>query len=117
MNCASATEALESYSETQRSALLSLLVDEDASVYQTVRAKILSFGPEAVRWLRPHTLSSEPVLRRRAHEIILHFGRQAADTGTRLEGPWKPFGDAGLLPDPSGLFLIARAITPGAIGG
>ena len=26
--------------------------------------------------------------------------------------PWKPFADAGLLPDPSGLFLIARAITP-----
>jgi regulator of sirC expression with transglutaminase-like and TPR domain len=80
MNCASATEALESYSETQRSALLSLLVDDDASVYQTVRAKILSFGPQAVQWLRPHMLSSEPVLRRRAHEIILHFGRQAADT-------------------------------------
>jgi hypothetical protein len=29
-----------------------------------------------------------------------------------LEGPWKPFAEAGLLPDPSGLFLIARAITP-----
>jgi 8-oxo-dGTP pyrophosphatase MutT (NUDIX family) len=29
-----------------------------------------------------------------------------------LSGPWKPFTDAGLLPDPSGLFLIARAITP-----
>ncbi len=27
-------------------------------------------------------------------------------------GEWKPFADAGLLPDPSGLFLIARAITP-----
>ena len=25
---------------------------------------------------------------------------------------WKPFSDAGLLPDPSSLFLIARAITP-----
>lgn len=30
----------------------------------------------------------------------------------RLTGEWKPFADAGLLPDPSGLFLIARAITP-----
>ena len=29
-----------------------------------------------------------------------------------LEGSWKPFSEAGLLPDPSGLFLIARAITP-----
>ncbi len=30
----------------------------------------------------------------------------------KLDGPWKPFADAGLLPDPSSLFLIARAITP-----
>ncbi|QDL97814.1 NUDIX hydrolase [Rhodopseudomonas palustris] len=29
-----------------------------------------------------------------------------------LAGPWQPFAEAGLLPDPSGLFLIARAITP-----
>src|SRR6266699_6936488 len=32
--------------------------------------------------------------------------------GPKLDGPWKPFTDASLLPDPSGLFLIARAITP-----
>lgn len=31
---------------------------------------------------------------------------------TSFDGPWKAFSDAGLLPDPSGLFLIARAITP-----
>jgi 8-oxo-dGTP pyrophosphatase MutT (NUDIX family) len=31
---------------------------------------------------------------------------------TKLTGEWKPFADAGLLPDPSGLHLIARAITP-----
>jgi 8-oxo-dGTP pyrophosphatase MutT (NUDIX family) len=30
----------------------------------------------------------------------------------KLKGEWQPFADAGLLPDPSGLFLIARAITP-----
>src|SRR3981189_2290695 len=30
----------------------------------------------------------------------------------KLDGAWKPFAEAGLLPDPSGLFLIARAITP-----
>lgn len=33
-------------------------------------------------------------------------------TAGKLIGEWKPFADAGLLPDPSGLFLIARAITP-----
>jgi len=30
----------------------------------------------------------------------------------KLNGVWQPFADAGLLPDPSSLFLIARAITP-----
>jgi 8-oxo-dGTP pyrophosphatase MutT (NUDIX family) len=31
---------------------------------------------------------------------------------TALKGEWIPFADAGLLPDPSQLYLIARAITP-----
>src|SRR3954447_4823669 len=30
----------------------------------------------------------------------------------QLEGPWAPFAQAALLPDPSSLFLIGRAITP-----
>jgi regulator of sirC expression with transglutaminase-like and TPR domain len=74
-----AIELAEELSESQRTALLSLLADEDRAVYQTVRAKIVSFGPPAALWLQPHTLSSDPVLRRRAKEIVLHFGRQAAD--------------------------------------
>ena len=36
----------------------------------------------------------------------------AASAAAKLIGEWKPFADAGLLPDPSGLYLIARAITP-----
>lgn len=36
----------------------------------------------------------------------------AASQAAALSGEWKPFADAGLLPDPSQLFLIARAITP-----
>lgn len=39
---------------------------------------------------------------------VAHFNGQVS----RLSGEWKPFADSGLLPDPSGLFLIARAITP-----
>ena len=66
-------------SESQRSALLKLLADDDPAIYRTVREKILSFGPPAADWLRPHTLSREPVLRRRAQQIVLHFDRQAAD--------------------------------------
>ena len=34
-----------------------------------------------------------------------------AQTAT-LTGEWRPFADAGLLPDPSHLHLIARAVTP-----
>jgi len=44
-----------------------------------VRDKILSCGPGATEWLKPHTLSSDPVLRRRAQEITQHFAREKAD--------------------------------------
>ena len=40
------------------------------------------------------------------------LGRKGNGAVPALAGPWKPFTEAGLLPDPSGLFLIARAITP-----
>ena len=66
-------------SQSQRVALLSLLADEDPLVYRTVREKILSCGPPAAEWLRPHTMSNDPALRRRARQIVLHFDRQAAD--------------------------------------
>ena len=51
-------------------------------------------------------------IREACEETGLCLGRKAQDAAPKLEGPWKPFLDAGLLPDPSGLFLIARAITP-----
>ncbi len=66
-------------SEGQRSALVSLLADDDATIYQTVRRKILSYGVEATEWVRPHTLSSDPVLRRRATEVLHYLLRQDAD--------------------------------------
>ena len=68
-----------SLTERQREALISLLADEDPGVYSTVRAKLLAFGPAASQWLRPHTLSSDPTLRRRAVEIVRHQGRRAGD--------------------------------------
>jgi regulator of sirC expression with transglutaminase-like and TPR domain len=67
-------------SPNQRRALISLLADDDPAIYQAIREKILSFGQEASEWLRPHTLSSDPVLRRRARLIVQHFDRQEADT-------------------------------------
>ena len=52
--------AREELSESQKTALLTLLTDDDASIYRNV-------------------LSRDPVLRRRAQEIVLSFDRQAAD--------------------------------------
>ncbi len=51
-------------------------------------------------------------IREACEETGLCLGRKAGGVAPRLEGAWQPFADAGLLPDPSGLFLIARAITP-----
>lgn len=73
------TKAPGELPDRQKAALINLLADEDPSVHEAVRAKILSLGPQTSRWLRPHTLSSDPLLRRRAQELILHFDRQNAD--------------------------------------
>jgi len=71
--------AAEELPESQKSALLNLLADEDHTIYERIREKILSYGPPATHWLRPHLLSRDPLLRRRALEIVLHFDRQTAD--------------------------------------
>jgi regulator of sirC expression with transglutaminase-like and TPR domain len=79
MNPVATTDLRQELSQSQRIALLSLLADEDPLVYRTVRDKLVSCGPPAADWLRPHTLSDDPALRRRARQIVLHFDRQAAD--------------------------------------
>ena len=66
-------------SESQIAALISLLGDEDPTVYSTVREKLVSYGTTAMGWLRPYLLSNDPVLRRRAKEIVDHFGKRDAD--------------------------------------
>lgn len=66
-------------SEAQREALISLLADEDLSVYQTVQRQLLAYGHEVSDWLRPHLLSPDPLLRRRARSIVNHFAQQDAD--------------------------------------
>src|SRR6185369_16042154 len=80
MSAPSTISPAKALSESQRKALINLLGDDDPAIYQTVREKILSFGDEAGEWLRPHRLSDDPLLRRRAQEIIRHFDRQEADT-------------------------------------
>jgi len=79
MNAVAAIALPETLSESGRAALINLLADEDRAVYRTVRQKIISYGPQAAEWLRPHLLSNDPALRRRSQEIVLHFDRQAAD--------------------------------------
>ena len=53
-------------------------------------------------------------IREACEETGLCLGKPIAraNGAAKLIGEWKPFADAGLLPDPSGLYLIARAITP-----
>jgi len=69
----------EALPKGQRAALISLLVDDDPAIYQMVRRKILSYGNSACDWLRPELLSSDPVMRRRALEIVHHLARQNSD--------------------------------------
>jgi len=66
-------------SERQKAALVKLLTDDDLAVYHTIRSKILSYGQSASQWLRPHLLSSDAVLRRRAQELMHFLARQQAD--------------------------------------
>jgi regulator of sirC expression with transglutaminase-like and TPR domain len=79
MNSTAGMALPEGLSPSQGRALLNLLADEDPAVYQPVREKIISCGPPAAEWLRPHTMSDDPALRRRAQEIVLHFDRHSAD--------------------------------------
>jgi len=79
MSPASTDPSAKELSQGERLALVSLLTDDDPTIYRTVRDKILSYGPPAAEWLRPHTMSDDPALRRRAQQIVLHFERQASD--------------------------------------
>jgi regulator of sirC expression with transglutaminase-like and TPR domain len=68
-----------SLSESEQRALLLLLGDEDPQIYRTVRQRILAEGDTALHWVRPATLSNDPVERRRASEIIRHISMRHAD--------------------------------------
>jgi regulator of sirC expression with transglutaminase-like and TPR domain len=79
MSPASTIPLAKELSQGERIALVSLLADEDPAIYRTIREKLLSYGPPAAEWLRPHIMSDDPALRRRARQIVLHFDRQASD--------------------------------------
>jgi regulator of sirC expression with transglutaminase-like and TPR domain len=67
-------------SDRRVAAMISLLADEDPSIHLLIRKKLIGYGQPAVSWLKPHLLCDDPLLRRRAHEIVSHLERQAADT-------------------------------------
>lgn len=79
MNLKVSPEPPPTLSESQRTALISLLADEDPRVHQEVRRKLLSYGPVVIEWLKPHALSNDPLLRRNTQEIVEHFLRERTD--------------------------------------
>lgn len=65
--------------EGLKSALLTLLADEDPAVIGAARTRILAAGPGARPWLRQHTLSPDPRLRRQVLDLLRQMGQQEAD--------------------------------------
>ena len=65
--------------ERRRAALLNLLGDENAEVYQAVRGQILAEGNAAGEWLRPFALSDDPLVRKRVQEILHYVDQQTSD--------------------------------------
>ena len=80
-----------------------------APISAELEANLLKGSPKIVA-SRARALAVAAI-REACEETGLCLGRKV-DKPVKLEGAWKPFTEAGLLPDPSSLFLIARAITP-----
>ena len=95
---------------SQQAALLKLLTDDDRAVYETIRAKILSYGDDARSWLQPHAISSDPVLRRRAVGILTLLARRESDQS------FSAFcrEAVGVVDIEAGSFLLARTQFPEA---
>ena len=81
-----------------------------APIPKALEANLLKGSPK-ITTARARSLAVAAI-REACEETGLCLGRASKSKTAALTGPWKPFADAGLLPDPSGLFLIARAITP-----
>jgi regulator of sirC expression with transglutaminase-like and TPR domain len=65
--------------EKQWLALIKLLGDDDAVVFQAVQETLISQGHEAVIWLKPLLAHADPILRRHAREIVQFLECQEAD--------------------------------------
>jgi regulator of sirC expression with transglutaminase-like and TPR domain len=76
---AAAKNAVTPLDDRERSALLNLLGDADPAIFAAVRDRLVSLGPNVCEWLRPHTLSSDAVVRRHVRSVIHHFESRDAD--------------------------------------
>lgn len=65
--------------EKIRRALISLLGDDSEEIAQTIREKILSYGPATRGWLEGEVLHADPLVRRRVRSLLSHFHRADAD--------------------------------------
>src|SRR5689334_13351091 len=81
-----------------------------APIPKELEANLLKGSPK-IAPARARSLAIAAI-REACEETGLCLGRKTDGAAPKLNGPWAPFTEAGLLPDPSGLFLIARAITP-----
>src|SRR5438034_10820159 len=81
-----------------------------APISKALEANLLKGSPK-ITPSRARALAIAAI-REACEETGLCLGRKSNGAVPTLEGAWKPFTEAGLLPDPSGLFLIARAISP-----
>jgi 8-oxo-dGTP pyrophosphatase MutT (NUDIX family) len=81
-----------------------------APIPKALEANLLKGRPQ-ITASRARSLAAAAI-REACEETGLCLGRKGNGAAPELKGPWRPFTEAGLLPDPSGLFLIARAITP-----
>ena len=81
-----------------------------APISRALEANLLKGSPKIVA-SRARALAVAAI-REACEETGLCLGRKTDVRAAKLDGAWAPFAEAGLLPDPSSLFLIARAITP-----
>jgi 8-oxo-dGTP pyrophosphatase MutT (NUDIX family) len=81
-----------------------------APISKELEARLLQGSPKT-SLSRARALANTAI-REACEETGLCLGKKADGNTAKLVGSWQPFADAGLLPDPSSLFLIARAITP-----
>jgi regulator of sirC expression with transglutaminase-like and TPR domain len=94
--------------ERERQALLKLLADEDPEVHQAIQARLIAQGAVVCDWLRPHLLSNDPLLRRRVHEVVLHYER--CDTDREFLAFCLRHGEEFDLE--TGVLLLARTASP-----